>query len=528
MKASDLHLPELLEMDPKGGTIRFNERRMLLWDADAFGSLRKELIECLGIESARPILKRFGFANGVHDAGMTENMGNWDSDAEWWRSCPALQRHEGKVAPDVKHLVVDREHGIFELEVQWTHSYEAEQHTRILGPTDSPVCWTLAGYASGFASAMMGEKCIAIETECVAMGAERCRVVGKTHRAWGRAGQDFALDYEESDKVRADDGDEFVSRSRCMEDVLNLCRIAAKLTSSVLFSGEVGVGKSKLARLLHSVSPNNQAAFLRINCASLPETLLDSELFGHVKGAFDGANEDKVGALECVGAGTIFLEEVANLPPATQIKLLRALQEREVWPLGGSEPRKMNARIVASTHHDLDARVTENSFRPDLLARLRTIVVQVPPLRARPEDLLPLAKRFLRRLCKQAGCREKCISVDAAQALASHTWPGNLRELENALERALMLCGDGDVIEREHLSSILGSVESQLSGTSVEIIPIAEIERRYVLEVLDRYDGNRTKTAKALGIGANTLWRKLKGWGVPPARGEASFPPSFS
>jgi DNA-binding NtrC family response regulator len=296
----------------------------------------------------------------------------------------------------------------------------------------------------------------------------------------------------------------------------------------VLFSGERGAGKSKLARLLHGASARRAAPFVSVNCAALPETLLDSELFGHVKGAFVGANDDKVGALEAARDGTLFLQEVQSLPLATQSKLLRALNERQVWPLGSKEPRIMNARVIAATHVDIDQQVCDRDFQSDLLLRLRTVAVHVEPLRARSEDLLPLSKTFLSQLCQRAGCNEKSISVAAAEALGHHAWPGNLRELENVLERALMLCGDGHVIEREHLTSILGSEQGQVDGDSAEIMPIAEIERRYVLQVLDRYKGNRTKTAKALGIGANTLWRKLKGWGVPPARGDSSYPQSYS
>lgn len=196
MRAADLDIAELLDFVPGEGRIGLGEQRMLLWDADAFGNLRRELIENLGLEAARGILRRFGFANGYRDALTTRAMAAWSSDAEWWLTCPALQAHQGKVRPRVGALEVDRAAGRFALEVHWDHSYEAEQHARIDGPRGAPVCWTLAGYASGFSSAVMGEEVFAVEQECRAAGHAACRVVGKTRRAWGLEAERIASEYK--------------------------------------------------------------------------------------------------------------------------------------------------------------------------------------------------------------------------------------------------------------------------------------------------------------------------------------------
>ena len=196
MRAADLDIVELLDFVPAEGRIGLGEQRMLLWDADAFGNLRRELIENLGLEAARGILRRFGFANGYRDALSTRTMAEWPSDAEWWLTCPALQAHQGKVRPRVGALEIDRAAGHFALEVHWDNSYEADQHVRVDGPPGAPVCWTLAGYASGFSSAVMGEEVFVVEQECRAMGHAACRVVGKTRRAWGAEAARIAAEYK--------------------------------------------------------------------------------------------------------------------------------------------------------------------------------------------------------------------------------------------------------------------------------------------------------------------------------------------
>lgn len=547
MKASDLHLVELLEMKPERGSIRFKDRRMLLWDADAFGSLRKELIETLSADQARPILKRFGFANGYRDARMTEGLLNWDNDAEWWLSCPALQRHEGKVQPSVQHLLVDREAGSFEMEVEWDHSYEAEQHLRIFGTSETPVCWTLAGFASGFATALMGSECLVVETECVAMGHAKCKVVGKTRQQWGSTADALSEDYQAkplSDELESRElelrreqqllakrerdlnrvttsSTDIRSHSLRMQKVLTLAETVAKVDSTVLINGESGVGKERIARLVHDESRQSVGPFIAINCGALPETLLDSELFGHVRGSFTGANTDKKGLFEAANDGTIFLDEVGEMSPATQVKLLRVLQEREVWPVGASAPRKINVRVLAATNRDLEKLVADGRFRADLFYRLNVVVIEVPPLRARSEDILPLARTFIAAACERCSLPSKSLTTEAAESLADHPWPGNIRELENAMERAVIISESRSKIERDDLSPNIRGVSGSFTKVRYDqVVPMAEIEKRYTLEVLARNHGNRTRTAKDLGIGANTLWRKLKSWGVPPARGE--------
>jgi DNA-binding NtrC family response regulator len=549
VKASDLNLLELLEIKPEEGSIHFKNRRMLLWDADAFGTLRKELIEWLGLEHARPVLRRFGFANGYRDAKTTGDLFSWDNDLEWWLSCPALQGYEGKVKPVPQRVEVDRDAGTFEMEVIWHHSYEATQHRRVFGRSDEPVCWTLVGYASGYSTALMGEEVYVVEEECCATGGKTCRVVGKTKRAWGELGSQYAADYEaqnlaneleqledelrkqrralrrrerELAKLRGTDVSTrggIIAKSREMENVLDLAHTVARVDTTVLITGESGVGKELLARYVHDESPRADGPFIAVNCGALPETLLESELFGHVRGAFTGADSDKKGLFEAANGGTIFLDEVGETSQATQVKLLRVLQEREVRAVGSTEPRTTTARIVAATNRDLETMVSREQFRKDLYYRLKVVSIEVPPLRARGEDVLPLAREFIATACQSYSLVQRTLSPEAIDALTSYSWPGNVRELQNAIERAVVLTGDQSKISVDSLPTEIRSPGSRTNGVSFsEVLPMADLERRYVLQVLDRFDGNRTHTAKALGIGANTLWRKLKSWGVPPAR----------
>ena len=549
MKAENLHLLELLELKPEEGSIPFKNRRMLLWDADAFGHLRRELIESLGIERARPVLRRFGFANGYRDALTTGELFNWDDDSQWWLSCPALQKHEGKVQAMPQHLLVDRENGHFEMEVLWQHSYEADQHLRVFGRSTGPVCWTLTGFASGFSTALMGQEVYVIEQECAAMGGARCRVLGKTRQAWAADGARHAAEYEaqnlsaeleareaelrrqrrtlrrrerELAKLRGTDMSTrggVIAKSRTMENVLDLAQTVARVDTTVLIRGESGVGKELLARFIHDESPRVDGPFIAVNCGALPETLLESELFGHIRGAFTGADNDKKGLFEAARGGTIFLDEIGETSTTTQVKLLRVLQERKVRRVGDSEERFIDTRVLAATNRNLEEMVQQGLFRKDLYYRLNVVSVEIPPLRSRRDDILPLAREFLATACRTYGLTLRTLSPEAVDTITSYHWPGNVRELQNAIERAVVLAGDRSKVGKDELPPEVRGGSNALNGVVVnEVLPMADVERRYVLQVLERFDGNRTHTARALGIGANTLWRKLKSWGVPPAR----------
>jgi len=305
------------------------------------------------------------------------------------------------------------------------------------------------------------------------------------------------------------------ARSQSFRAVLNVAEQVARFNSSVLISGETGVGKEVVARYIHTLSARNKSPMLTINCGALPETLLESELFGHKAGSFTGAFQDRVGLFEQAARGTIFLDEIGDISKAIQIKLLRVLQEREILRIGENIPRKVDIRVIAATNCDLEQAVAEERFRKDILYRLRVIEIKVPPLCQRPEDILPLAEYFVRYLSKSLNLPDLCLDRESLEYIQSYSWPGNARELQNAIEHAGILSGDGK-IRVEHLPPQITKRESVQHRIPDEAPrTLADVELDYIRRVLHMTGGNRTQAAGILGIGQATLWRKLKKAGGP-------------
>jgi len=312
---------------------------------------------------------------------------------------------------------------------------------------------------------------------------------------------------------------ELVAKSVSMGRVLELANRAAVTDSTVLITGESGTGKERVARFIHLHSRRTKRPFIRVSCATLPESLLESELFGHKKGAFTGATADKQGLFEAASDGTLFLDEIGEMSLSMQVKLLRALQEHTVRPVGSTKDVAVDVRVVTATNRDLEALVEAGGFRKDLFYRLRVIPLELPPLRERRDDILPLARLFIAKTCRQNSCGPCALSSDVLDALHAYSWPGNVRELENAIERAVVLAEGQPKIELGDLPLEVRSPAAGSSGSGdAESLPLAEVERRHILATLERLRGNRAATAQALGISANTLWRRLKTYGVPAAR----------
>ncbi|HUO53070.1 MAG TPA: sigma-54 dependent transcriptional regulator [Gemmatimonadaceae bacterium] len=309
-----------------------------------------------------------------------------------------------------------------------------------------------------------------------------------------------------------------IGRSKPWLDVLRLAETVAPTESTVLIQGESGTGKEVIARYIHTLSARADGSFLSINCGALPESLLESELFGHVKGSFTGAVKDKTGLFAAAKSGTFFLDEIGETTPSTQVKLLRVLQQREVIPVGGTEPVAIDTRLVAATNRDLEEEMKRGGFRSDLFYRLNVFALHLPPLRRRREDIPLLIDAFLARSAAQQGGEPKRLSGDALQAMMEYAWPGNVRELENALERAAILC-KGDVIDvsmlpqrvTERRSEPLISDRTPTSNPSLDAI-----ERAYIMWVLQSEGGNKSRAAEVLGIDPSTLYRKLSRYGVEP------------
>jgi DNA-binding NtrC family response regulator len=301
-----------------------------------------------------------------------------------------------------------------------------------------------------------------------------------------------------------------VGKSRRFLDVLRFADVVAPTDSTVLIGGESGTGKEVLARYIHDASLRADGPFLSINCGALPETLLESELFGHVKGSFTGAVRDKQGLFAAARGGTFFLDEVGEMPPSLQVKLLRVLQQREVIPVGATEALPVDVRIIAATNRELEEEVRRGNFRSDLFYRLNVLAMDLPPLRDRRDDLLLLIDRFLQDLASDRNMEVKALTAEALDAVMVYEWPGNVRELQNALEHATVLT-KGNLIEPQHLPErITRQKKEPLVADRAQPNPTLDlIERAYIMFVLQAEGGNKTRAAEALGIDPSTLYRKL-------------------
>lgn len=304
---------------------------------------------------------------------------------------------------------------------------------------------------------------------------------------------------------------EIIGTSQALQNVFRVVEKVADTNASVLIEGESGTGKELIARAIHYKSQRAAKPFLAVNCGALPESILESELFGHTKGAFTGATGDKKGLFRSADGGTLLLDEIGEMPPALQVKLLRALQEHEVTPIGSSAPIKFDARIVAATNKNLETEVAQNRFREDLYYRLNVIEINLPPLRERREDIPLLAKHFAHKFAKEQRTTEKIIGREAMSALVNYEWRGNVRELENAIERAFIL--SNDEIELENLPpKIKSGAANNFEMRDPEGLrpTLEEMERRYIREIMTATGEEKTHAAEILGIDLSTLYRKLK------------------
>lgn len=305
----------------------------------------------------------------------------------------------------------------------------------------------------------------------------------------------------------------FVTQSPCVELLLDQARKVAPLSSSVLILGESGTGKELIARYIHEMSPRLEAPFIGVNCGSMPSELLESEFFGHESGAFTGATESRIGLFEVANGGTIFLDEIGNMPNNLQMKLLRTLQESEIKPLGSTRTRKVDVRVISATNTNIEKQMRDAKFREDLYYRLGVVILEIPPLRERREDIALLTNYFLKSFCLEFGLGDTHLSAEAQAKLEAYHWPGNVRELENVLERALIFHGDG-CIEPEMLElakkvpSSADSLEQSLADISHAAQRSAEVEA--ITMALLETKGNKSKAAKRLGVSYKTLLNKVK------------------
>jgi two-component system response regulator HydG len=549
MRAEELVLKDLLELDPEGGVIKFAGQRALLLDAVAMGLLRKYLVENFGVIAARTVLTQFGFAHGWRMAEAIKADFTWDTADDLRAAGTRIHALEGFFAVKQGCRGPLSPEGAVLLSC-----YEAEQHLLHFGRADSAVCWTISGLQSGYLSRSTGKEVYVLEDRCMGKGDAACHILGRTREEWGeeRAGDlhffepsrlkeclDVSL-RRVTDTLKAaekklreqrravirlapdiEDPLRIIAKSTAMRQAVDLARRVAHVDSTVLITGESGTGKERIARLIHAESSRAAGPFIAINCGAITETLLESELFGHVRGAFTGATADRVGLFEAANTGTLLLDEVGEISPSMQVKLLRVLQEREVRRVGDNLVRPIDLRVLAATNRDITPGTDGVTFREDLYYRLKVIEIPIPPLRERRDDVLPLARLLLADSATRMKRSVLPLAPAVADQLLRHPWPGNVRELENAMERAAALAR-GARVELDDLPEEVRHPATEASPAARGQRTLEEVEREHILATLEANDGNQVRTAEQLQIGSATLYRKLKSWGLINARRSAA------
>ncbi|MBR0687806.1 sigma 54-interacting transcriptional regulator [Bradyrhizobium manausense] len=553
-------LAESLHFALGNGRIWLNDQRMVLMQSQVLGRLRTEIIDAFGLETAKALFMRVGYMQGTRDAALVQKHFPNEDLTHALAAGPRVHTLEGFVKVTTRHFEFDRDKGIYFGEFYWDDSSEAAEHVASYGISTEPVCWMQVGYPSGYTTKLFGSPVIFREIECAGMGAPRCIIVGQHADAWGDDAPErnyFGLEWKgrpvqaiskapiatDGSPVLASDSDTvavgvsaaFVRTRRQLERV-------AETDATVLFVGESGVGKELFSNQLHAMSRRSAGPFVAINCAAIPEQLVESELFGVEKGAYTGAIASRAGYFERASGGTLFLDEIASLTYSAQGKVLRALQERKIERVGGTKTISLNVRVVAASNVDLTAEVAAGRFRQDLYFRLCVFPVAIPPLRERRDDIPLLMAHFLGLYRTRHGRHPTGFSRRATEALLKYDYPGNIRELQNLIERGVVYADDGGVIDIGHLFSgtellppfsVQLTTEGRLARTpmrehdqpvteepiasSVEAgASFAEVELATYRSALAQTGGNVSAAARLLKISRPKLEYRLRRVGLRP------------
>lgn len=535
-------LLQVVRFVPKEGRIWIHDHRALLFSTAAISALRAEIMERLGTDTAREIFGRISYSDGARDAAAARKL-RPDQDPNWvFAAGPQGAALYGLAWCEVVTLRMEPEKGRYEFDFMLHNSAEADLHLEKFGPSVAPVCWMASGYASGFTSAFAGAPYLVRETECRAMGAPCCRLVGKPLREWSDDITADARIYQSDPRInRFDNADgrsqesDVIGISAGFGAAYHLLSKAAPSKATLLLLGETGVGKEVFARLAHRISPRRDKPFVAVNCGALPESLIESELFGVVRGAFTGANVSRPGRFERAEGGTLFLDEIGTLSLSSQAKLLRVLQESEIERVGDTQSRKINVRVIAATNVDLKAAMKRGEFREDLFFRIATFPIQIPPLRERRDDIPLLMEHFRLRYCERHERHVPGFTNRAVEALLVHDLPGNIRELEHRIEGAVLLSTEGEPLDIPHLfpagDADLGTMLSvtrrgrlsqqksteikrhvadllDATGPGAETFEI--IEREILEAAVTRNEGNLAAAARTLGLTRRQLSLRLE------------------
>lgn len=540
--------PELrtrLRFRPDSGEIWLDEQRMIMVHAEAMGELRRELMETLGRQRARGVLTRMGYASGVRDARFARRLFPNASDSEVFVVGPQLHNLEGIVNVRPVNFEMNAARGICDGEFIWENSFEAAVHREMFGIDTESVCWMQIGYAAGYTTELFGDFVLFREVDCSAKGDRHCRIVGRPLTAWKDAEADLKYFQPESLADRllelqtqvevlrqsvtdSERGDDLLGESPAFRTACDMIAKVAGSQVTVMLLGETGVGKELFARRIHELSTRASGPFVAVNCAAIPEELIESELFGVEKGAFTGASRSRPGRFERAHGGTLFLDEVGDLSPAAQAKLLRVLQESEIERIGDTVARRVDVRVIVATNVDLEAAVAAGRFRADLFYRLNPYPVTIPPLRERLADVPLLVRHFVERYGVQHGKRIPGVTDAAMAALTAHDWPGNIRELKNIVERGVILTASGEPIDAAQLIPGARGIEAERDAAGEarldnlleyavhQELSLEDIEQRLLALAVERAEGNLSAAARLLGITRPQLAYRLK---KKPSRG---------
>ncbi|WP_232002149.1 sigma-54-dependent Fis family transcriptional regulator [Shimwellia blattae] len=505
-----MDLATQLRLIPEQGHIWLGEQRAFLLQLPAFAAFRKRLIHAVGVPQARYLLAHMGFITGATDARRARQVRGSRQDA--FQAGPLFHAMEGITHPETVRMEIDPARGHFYIEQIWHDSLEASTWPAHLPASREPVCWMQTGHACGFNSTFFGQEIQFREVECRAMGHDHCRIIGKTPQMWQTPAPVFtpAVAVPFSGLVGRDPA------------FLHACRQAEKIASrevTVLLRGESGVGKERFARLLHQLSPRVRGPFVAVNCAAIPDNLIESELFGVEKGAFTGANRSRAGYFEQASGGTLLLDEIGALSASAQDKLLRVLQEREVQRLGGERRLPVDIRLLAATNARLEEAVREGRFREDLFFRINVVPLVIPALRERPRDISLLIRYFFRQYTERHQRQIAGFTPGALRTLLSWHYPGNVRELENIIERGVVLAEEGQRIGLAELM-IPEARRTRSTGISADPAPLLQqwldnhslntLVDTAVQRALVRAEGNISQAARLLGLTRRQLEHRLK------------------
>ena len=536
MRAEDLRTEEVFRTGPHGFPM-FGTQRVLITGVATLQRFGRDLQAIMGRKNSAIVMTRLGYDTGLAGATALADLYEFDTPEEWLKAFERLLPATGMARQVDTAYELDLDNQTLKYTGVWEKSFEVQVWTMFQdGPTEKPVCHVLSGMVSGYLTAILGKDVLVHELSCRAQGHDHCTFEARPMDEWGedpleihepldaewineeilrlknelrRSRETLNRKTRELDrlKIKPRDTSEhgIVYRSPQMARIVELAEIAAPSDSTVLIQGESGTGKELVARFIHKASSRPDHPFMAINCAAIPDTLIESELFGYKKGAFTDAEKDREGLLVAAGQGTIFMDEVGELSFEVQAKLLRALQQKEVRPLGSTRNVPVQARVIAATNQDLGLMVKKGTFRQDLYYRLSVFPLIIPPLRRRREDILILARHFLFLLDKD----HPGFTPEVVRRMQTYNWPGNIRELENCVEYAFILSRK-KTIEEDHLPmSMMAGPSDSFFSLAMDFPTPRELIKRYARQVVAHTGGNKQEAARLMGVSPTTLWRHL-------------------